>query len=115
MPKQNPSATNGGGSPRINSNAVGRIVGPKSATMGGGNINRRGDVGRPGDPGGHIWEKAPSSLRGIKNRTADITTQLRKSGEAAKRSAAEVDTGKPNTTVQINLSNHQPRIGGHAN
>ena len=46
-------------SSRGNSNAVGKIVGPKSATMGGGNINRRGEVDRPGDPGGHVWEKAP--------------------------------------------------------
>ena len=46
-------------SSRGNSNAVGKIVGPKSATSGGGNINPRGEVGRPGDPGGHMWPKAP--------------------------------------------------------
>ena len=46
---------------RKNSNAVGRIVGPKSARMGGGNINPRGTTGRPGDPGGHMWPKAPKT------------------------------------------------------
>jgi hypothetical protein len=45
-------------SSRGNSNAVGKIVGPKAAKMGGGNINPRGEVNRPGDPGGHVWPKA---------------------------------------------------------
>ena len=47
-------------SSRSNSNAAGKIVGPKAAQMGGGNINPRGEVGRPGDPGGHMWPVAPA-------------------------------------------------------
>ena len=45
-------------SSRSNSNSAAKIVGPKAAKMGGGNINPRGEVGRPGDPGGHMWPKA---------------------------------------------------------
>jgi hypothetical protein len=44
---------------------------------------------------------SPSALRSVKNRTSNVTSQLRKSGEAAKRSAADVKTGTPNTTVKI--------------
>lgn len=44
----------------------------------------------------------PSKMAGIKNRVENITVQLRKSGEAAKRSAADVNVGKPNKTIRIN-------------
>ena len=43
----------------------------------------------------------PSTLRKVKNQTSNITSELRKSGEAAKRSAADVRTGMPNATVKI--------------
>ena len=43
----------------------------------------------------------PSTLRDVKNKTSNVTSQLRKSGEAAKRSAADVRTGMPNATVKI--------------
>jgi hypothetical protein len=43
----------------------------------------------------------PSTLRDVKNKTSNVTSQLRKSGEAAKRSAADVRTGMPNATVTI--------------
>jgi len=43
----------------------------------------------------------PSTLSGVKNRNANIAVQLRKSGEAAKRTAADVKTGMPNSTVKI--------------
>jgi hypothetical protein len=43
----------------------------------------------------------PSTLSGVKNKNANVTVQLRKSGEAAKRSAADVRTGMPNATVKI--------------
>lgn len=44
---------------------------------------------------------SPSALRGVKNKTSNVTSQLRKSGEAAKRSAADVNTGMPKATVKI--------------
>ena len=43
----------------------------------------------------------PSTLSGVKNKNANIAVKLRKSGEAAKRSAADVKTGTPNATVKI--------------
>ena len=50
----------------------------------------------------------PSKLSGIKNRVADVTVKLRKSGEAARRSAADVNTGNPKTTIRINSNRIKP-------
>ena len=43
----------------------------------------------------------PSTLRNVKNRTANVTARMRKSGEAANRSAFDVKTGTPNAIVKI--------------
>jgi hypothetical protein len=51
--------------------------------------------------GRSVKQVSPTVLRGVKNRTANVTGRLRKSGEAAKRSAADVNTGVPNATVKI--------------
>jgi len=44
----------------------------------------------------------PRVLNGVRNRISTATAKLRKSGEAAKRSAADVVVGKPSKTIKIN-------------
>ena len=92
MPKQNPSANNGGGAP------VGR-----------GSVRVIPSMGR--------------LARAIKNTGEDARVGKMKEGIVAKAGAKEVaikneiakDMGiSTSKTIQINSSNYQPRIGGHA-
>jgi hypothetical protein len=67
------------------------------------NVNRPEGLGggRGAGMGSSVKQVSSSPVRKIKNKTANISTQLRKSGEAAKRAAADVNTGTPKTTIKI--------------
>ena len=79
---------------RVRSRVVAKITG-----QGGASVS---PVYKESIPPASVKIVKPSKLRGVKNRTADVTARIRKSGEAAARTAADVNVGKPSQTIKIN-------------
>jgi hypothetical protein len=127
MPKQNPTASNGGGGP---------LAGIR-ARIAGGSVKPTYKTGTLAEPTSGVRVKPPARTVGApSNETKDLeklySTVSRGAGPGNKRmgrvatsnnptasgkASAPVESPKgsnPNT-VKINSSNFQPRIGGHAN
>ena len=79
---------------RVRSRVIAKITG-----SGGANVS---PIYKESIPPASVKVVQPSRLAGVKNRTENVTAKLRKSGEAASRSAADVNVGTPAKTVKIN-------------
>lgn len=107
----NASEAPGGGSGISRGIARPALSKPTAARLGivrnsAGIINKGGKnvtpIYKESIPPASVKVVTPRVLNGVRNRISTVTVKLRKSGEAAKRSAADVVVGKPSKTIKIN-------------
>lgn len=115
MPKQNPSATSGGGAPMrasMNSASAARIVGPSA---------RNSAMDKAMQDRANLISKNPTPTEFRSSREQQAVAARADSDVVAKNSvrvkpsqSSAAGTGVRRATG-TKSSNHQPRIGGHAN